>query len=119
MGIVQTPSPTTRDITMLSENFQEGVHMDVPCKETPNVERPRSVPPSSHTSEQSIGSSRDLSAPLSSPSCIPKPLCGDYPAEFKDEHPCSSQLLPSCWKGEKKLDMYTSEKSKRLLYLCL
>lgn len=113
MGIVHASSPTTRDITMLSEeDFQEGLNMDVPSREMPNVESPRPVPPSSHISEQPVGSSRDLSAPLSSPSNVLKPLCGDYPAESKDELPCSSQPTPSYLDGEKTRDGYCREQQE-------
>lgn len=119
MGIVHTP-PTTRDVTMLSEDFQEGLNMDVSSSEVHNVESPRPAPPSHLVSEPPVGSSRDLSAPLSSPSGVPKPLCGDYPAESKDELPGSSQPTPSYWDGEKTRDECCKERQevfKFLIYL--
>ena len=113
MGIAQVPSPTARcGINMHSEDFQEGFNMDIPIRETANVELPRPAPQASHISEQPAGPSKDLSAHLSSCSRIPEPVSGVYPGESNDELPGSSELTPSSWDGEKNGDVYCREQQE-------
>lgn len=107
MGIAQVPSfMAPHNVTMHSEEFQEGFKKDVPTRETVNAESPEPLPPTGQISERFVESSKDISVSLSFLSRASEPAAGDYPTESQDELVESPGRALSSWDGERTKDGY-------------